>query len=84
MRHPSDTSADAHERYLEALRRATPEERLATAAAMSEEVRTLAEAGLRSRHPEFGPDEVRAAVTEILLGPDPAAKVRRGRLGPAR
>jgi len=79
MTQPSDTSAGAHARYLEALRRATPEERLATAAAMSAEIRTLAEAGVRSRHPEYGPDEVRAAVADILLGPDLAAAARRGR-----
>ena len=48
-------------------------------AAMSAEIRTLAEAGVRSRHPEYGPDEVRAAVADILLGPDLAAAARRGR-----
>ena len=79
MQRPGDTSAAAHARYLEALRRLTPEERLAAAAAMSEDVRRLVEAGVRSRHPEYGPDEVTAAVAGILLGPDLAASVRRGR-----
>ena len=72
MQRPADTSAEAHERYLERLRRLSPEERLATAATLSAEVRVLAEAGVRSRHPEYGPDQVRAAVTEILLGSDSA------------
>jgi len=81
MTHPSDTSAGAQARYLEALRRSTPEERLAAAAAMSAEVRTLAEAGVRSRHPEYGPDDVRAAMADILLGPDLAAAVALRRPG---
>ena len=79
MERPSDTSAAANARYLEALRRLTPEERLAAAAAMSEDVGRLVEAGVRCRHPEYGPDEVRAAVAGILLGPDLASSVRPGR-----
>jgi hypothetical protein len=81
MTHPNDTSAGAHARYLEALRRSTPEERLAAAAAMSAEIRTLAEAGVRNRHPEYDEDDVRAAMADILLGPDLAATVALGRLG---
>lgn len=79
MRHPSDTSPEAWERHLRALGRLTPEQRLAAAAAWSDDVRALAEAGIRSRHPEFGPDEVRAAMADILLGPALAEEVRRAR-----
>jgi hypothetical protein len=79
MQRPSDTSSEAQARYHEALRRSTPEERLATAAALSTEVRMLVEAGVRSRHPDYGPDDIRTAVAEILLGPDLAATIRRNR-----
>jgi hypothetical protein len=80
MTRSRDTSLGAQARYLDALRRLTPEDRFAAAAAMSAEIRTLAEAGVRSRHPEYSPDEVRAAVADILLGPDLAGvhRVRRG------
>jgi hypothetical protein len=56
-----------------------PEQRLATAAALSDDVRALAEAGIRSRHPEFGPAEVRSAFADLVLGPELAEKVRRDR-----
>jgi hypothetical protein len=79
MRRPRDTSADAQARYVLALRATSPEQRLASAAALSDEGRALAEAGIRSRHPEFGPAEIRAALAEILLGPELAARVRRER-----
>lgn len=84
MRRPSDTSPDAQARYVNALRALTPEQRLEYAAAMSDEVRSLAEAGIRSRHPEFGPAEVRAALADMLLGPELAASVRRAKRSPAR
>lgn len=71
-----DTSVEAHARYIEALRAMGPEQRLAVAAAMSSEIRTLAEAGVRSRHPELDPDGVREAVADMLLGPDLALKAR--------
>lgn len=79
MTRPSDTSVEAHALYLEGLRRSTPEQRLAAAVAMSEEVRAPTEAGVRNHHPEFGPDEVRAAPAEILLGPELARATGLGR-----
>lgn len=83
MTRPSDTSIKAHARFIEALRAMAPEQRLAAAAAMSSEIRTLTEAGVRSRHPELDPEGVRAAVADILLGPDLARKAR-GTIATAR
>jgi hypothetical protein len=79
MRRPRDTSADAQSRYIRALGEIGPERRLASAAALSDEVRALAEAGIRARHPEFGPAEIRSALADILLGPELAERVRRER-----
>jgi hypothetical protein len=83
MRRPADTSEDARAWQVRALRAMGPEGRLAAAATMSDEIRSLAESGVRSRHPEFGPAEVPASVADILLGRELASTVRRaGRRDP--
>ncbi len=46
----------------------TPQQRLVAAAEMSDEIRALAEAGIRQRHPDYSEAEVRAALVAILLG----------------
>jgi hypothetical protein len=63
-----DTSQRQRERYLELRRSQTPAERLRTAAALSSAVRTLAEAGLRERHPGASPEEIRIRLTVRLYG----------------
>jgi len=40
----------------------TPERRLALAAEMIDEIRAIAESGIRHRHPEYSDDEVREAL----------------------
>jgi acyl-CoA reductase-like NAD-dependent aldehyde dehydrogenase len=72
-----DTSAEAHAQQLEAWRRMTPEERLAVAAEMSDALRRLVEAGVRSRHPDATGSEVRALIVAAMLGPELVAS--RGR-----
>jgi hypothetical protein len=62
-----DTSPAALKRQRETFRRMTPEQRLAVAAEMSEEIRAIAESGIRHRHPEYSDDEIRAALVAILL-----------------
>ena len=73
----ADTSAEAHAAQLKAWRRMTPEERIAIAAEMSDALRRLVEAGVRSRHPDHAEPQVQAAVAEALLGPELAAALRR-------
>ncbi|OGO53903.1 MAG: hypothetical protein A2Z32_02775 [Chloroflexi bacterium RBG_16_69_14] len=65
--HSLDTLVAARERQRETFRRMTPEQRLAVAAEMSDEIRAVAEAGIRHRHPDYSDDEVRAALVAILL-----------------
>jgi len=48
----------------------TPEQRLAMAAEMSDEIRAVTEAGIRGRHPDYSDDQVRAELVGILLGTD--------------
>ena len=76
--HLLDTSSAALERQRETFRRMTPEQRLAVAAEMSDEIRAVAEAGIRQRHPDYSDAEIRAALVAILLGPRAAIR------GPAR
>ncbi len=63
-----DTSPAAQERQRDVFRRMTPAQRLQAAAEMSEEVRALAEAGIRQRNPGYSETEVRAALVELLVG----------------
>jgi hypothetical protein len=71
MRRPIDTSAEARERQLDAYRAMRPQERLRLADEMSTDVRSLARAGIRARHPELASDEdVDTALARILLGPE--------------
>lgn len=62
----------------------TPAERLAIGAALSDEIRVIAEAGIRHRHPTWTDGQVGEALAWILLGPELARKVDRARLAPAR
>ena len=67
-----------------AFRAMTPAARLTIADQMSSDVRALAMAGIRSRRPNATPDEVDAALAELLLGPELAVVVRRVRLAATR
>jgi hypothetical protein len=60
----------------------TPEQRLAAAAEMSDEIRAVTEAGIRHRHPTYTDDEVRAALAGILLGPRDAMRQHARRSSP--
>jgi len=44
--------------------------RVEIAAQLSEDVREVAAAGIRSRHPEYSPDQVRLALYRLLYGDD--------------
>jgi hypothetical protein len=79
-----DTSAAAFERHIDAFRAMTPGERVAMAAAMSDEIRALAEEGIRARHPAFTDTQVADSLAEILLGRELAAVVSRSRLSTRR
>lgn len=77
---PRDTSSEAHGRQVAALRTMTPAQRIAAAAEMTDGLHRLIEAGVRDRRPELSAAEVSAAVAEILLGGDLAARTNRARV----
>ena len=63
-----DTTPTADARYYELLRELPPATRLAQAAALSRNVRELAEAGIRHKHPGASDAEVRVRLTVRLYG----------------
>lgn len=67
---PLDTSPEAHEAQLRSLRRLTPSQRSDIAAQMSEDVRDIARAGIRSRHPNYTAEEVNFVLFRLLYGDD--------------
>jgi hypothetical protein len=72
-----DTTTQADERYHALHRARLPHERLEAAMNLSRAVRALAEAGIRGRYPEAGPDEVRVRLAVRLYGRAMAAKAFR-------
>jgi len=62
----------------------TPAERLAIADEMSVEVRALAAAGIRKRHPDESPDTVARLLAERLLGRELATRLQDARPVAAR
>ena len=63
-----DTAPQRKQRYYELLRAQTPEQRLLSAISLSEDVRALAKAGIRLRHPEADEREVKRRLIAVLYG----------------
>ena len=78
-----DTSRDALRAQFAALRRITPARRWALMDDLTQLVRSMTREGLRRRHPGLAEAELDALFSELVLGPDLAAKVlehRRARM----
>jgi hypothetical protein len=65
---PADTTPEAWEAQLAFLRRMSGSRRAAAAFALTRLAREASRAGIRSRHPDYGPDEVRRAFFRMLHG----------------
>lgn len=65
---PRDTDRTAHEIQLACYRRMTGAERVAVAAQLSDDVRAIAAAGIRARHPGYSERDVWFALQRLLLG----------------
>lgn len=70
-----DTSAAAIARYHQLLRAQAPHQRLEQTSALIAAVRELAIAGIRARHPDASPQEVRKRLTVRLYGREVAARL---------
>jgi hypothetical protein len=65
---PADTSPEAWEAYLDLVRKMPPAERLRRALELSEDVRRVAEAGLRLKYPRAGEREIALRRARLELG----------------
>lgn len=65
---PRDTSTVAYAAYVEQLRQAGPEARVAMAAELSDAVHQLALAAIRRRQPDLDDSQVARALVEQLHG----------------
>ena len=70
-----DTRPEAETVLIGLLRQAPPWRKLHMVGQMNQTVRTLALSGLRARHPEASPQELRRRLADLLLGSDLAAQV---------
>ena len=66
----SDTSRESGRIHMDALRRLGIAGRASMTFELSDDVRRVAEAGVRHRHPEYDDDTVRLALVWLWLGPE--------------
>ena len=70
-----DTHPEAERVQIELLRQAPAWRKLEMVGQINQTVRTLALSGLRQRHPQATPEELRRRLADLLLGPSLAARV---------
>ena len=71
----TDTSAEVESLQIKMLRQASTARKLELLSQMNDTVRTLALAGLRSRHPNDSPDIIKRRLADLVLGDTLAKKV---------
>lgn len=67
---PRDTTVEAMAKEFEVLRRISPAGRLAMAFELSDNLRSLVEAGVRYRHPRWDDGAVEREVMRLMIGDD--------------
>lgn len=67
---PRDTSAAAERVQRHVFGRMSGSDRVARAFEMSEAAREMSRAGIRARHPDYGPIEIEQALRRLILGDD--------------
>jgi hypothetical protein len=72
---PRDTSLEAARVQWSVFRRMSATRRLEIALSLSDSLRRLVGAGVRSRHPDYSEEQVRHAVIRLSLGEDLFRKV---------
>ena len=65
---PADTNIDAARKQFEILRRLDAETRLKMAFELSENFRSIVEAGVELRHPRFNEQQINRQVMRLMIG----------------
>jgi len=65
---PADTTIEAAKKQFEILRRLEPEVRAIMAFELSDNLRSIAEAGVRLRHPDYDERKVKQEVLRLMIG----------------
>lgn len=65
---PADTTTEAVRKQFEILRRMGPEARLKTAFELSDNLRSIVEAGIRGRHPHYDEQRIKQEVLRLMIG----------------
>jgi len=76
---PLDTTPEAHAAQIEAYRRMGGKERTAVMFRLNELARATAVAGIRTRHPGYGEEQVRLALFRLIFGDELTRAVWPGR-----
>lgn len=70
-----DTHPKMEALQIELIRRMPPWKKIAVVDSLNETVRTMATSGIKQRHPQAAPEQVRRMLSEMLLGAELAEKV---------
>jgi hypothetical protein len=65
---PIDTTLEAAKKQFEILRRLTPEVRVKMAIEMSNYLRSIVEAGVRLRCPDYDEEQIQKEVVHLMIG----------------
>jgi hypothetical protein len=65
---PADTTLEAVRKQFEILRRLGPEARLKMAFELSDNLRSIVEAGVRERNPSYEEQKIRQEVLRLMIG----------------
>jgi len=65
---PADTTLEAVRKQFEILRRLGPEARLKMAFELSDNLRSIVEAGVRERNPNYDEQKIKREVLRLMIG----------------
>lgn len=65
---PSDTTIEATRKQFEILRRLDPQTRAEMTFELSDNLRSIVEAGVKMRHPNFDQQQVEKEVLKLMIG----------------
>lgn len=65
---PADTTIEALRKQFEILRRLGPQARLKIAFELSDNIRSIVEAGVRGRNPSYNEQQIKQEVLRLMIG----------------